>query len=97
MEVEDYIAANKTYNTKKDKWEENRPRAYNLVLQHCPPELETRLTSQAKWKQVRENRDVVALLKMIRVIDHNHDENKPGLMAINECDLELSLGFQEKN
>jgi hypothetical protein len=96
MEVEDYIAANKTYNSKKDKWEENRPRAYNLVLQHCPPELETRLTSQAKWEKVRADRDVVSLLKMIRDIAHNHDENKPGLMAIIECDLELSLGFQDK-
>ena len=32
MEVEDYIAYNKTYTTKKDRWEENRPRTYNLVL-----------------------------------------------------------------
>ena len=74
----------------------NRPRAYNLVLQHCPPELETRLISQAKWEQVRANRDVVGLLQMIRDIAHNHDENKPGLMAIIECNLELSLGFQDK-
>ena len=96
MEVEDYIAANKTYNSKKDKWEENRPRAYNLVLQHCPPELETRLTSQARWEKVRADGNVVSLLKMIRDIAHNHDENKPGLMAIIECDLELSLRFQDK-
>ena len=31
---------------------------------------------------------------MIRDIVHNHNESKPGLMAIVECDLELSLGFQ---
>ena len=96
MEVNDYITAMKTYQAKEDKWDENQPRAYNLVLQHCPPELETRLTSQAKWEQVRADRDVVSLLKMIRDIAHNHDENKPGLMAIIECDLELSLGFQDK-
>ena len=58
--------------------------------------METRLTSQAKWEKVRADRDVVSLLKMIRDIAHNHDENKPGLMAIIECDLELSLGFQDK-
>ena len=33
---------------------------------------------------------------MIRDIAHNHDENKPGLMAIIECDLDFSLGFQGK-
>ena len=52
MEVDDYIADSKVYRTKKERWEENRPRTYNLVLQHCPPELEIRLTSQAKWDQV---------------------------------------------
>ena len=93
IEVDDYLADNKFYRTKKEKWEENRPRIYNLFLQHCPPKLETRLTSQEKWDQVRANRDVVGLLKMIRDITHNHNESKPGLMAIIECDLELSLGF----
>ena len=38
----------------------------------------------------------MGLLKMIRDIVHNHDESKPGLMAIIEYDLELSLGFQGK-
>ena len=45
MEVKDYIITNKTFTAKKDKWDENQPRAYNLVLQHCPPKSETRLTS----------------------------------------------------
>ena len=44
MEIEDFIADNKTVQAKKDEWDENKPRAYNLVLQHCPPKLETRLT-----------------------------------------------------
>ena len=96
MEVNDYIADSKVYRTRKERWEENRPRTYTLVLQHCPPELEIKLTSQAKWDQVQVNRDVVGLLKMIRDIAHNHDKSKPGLMAIIQCDLELSLGFQGK-
>ena len=52
MEVDDYMADNKTYQIKKERWEENRPRTQNLILQHCPPELEARLTSQAKWDLV---------------------------------------------
>ena len=47
MEVDDYLAEMKTYRTKKEKWEENRPRIYSLVLQHCPPEFDTRITFQA--------------------------------------------------
>ena len=45
---------------------------------------------------VQANRDVVGLLKMIRDIGRNHNESKPGIMAIIQCDLELSLSFQEK-
>ena len=96
MDVDDYLAEMKTHRTKKEKWDENRPRTYNLVLQHCPPELETRLTSQANWDQVQANLNVVGLLEMIRDIAHNHNGSKPGLMAIIECDLELSLRFQGK-
>ena len=92
----DYIVAMKTYQAKKDKWDENQPRAYNLVLQHCPAELKTRLTSQANWDQVWVDRDVVGLLKIIRDIAHNHDESNFGLMAIIECDMELHLWFQGK-
>ena len=93
MEAEDYIVEMKTYQAKKDKWGENQPRAYSLVLQHCPPELETRLTSPSNWDQVWVDRDVVGLLKMIRVITHNHGKSKLGLVAIIECDMELYLGF----
>ena len=33
MEVEDYIVTNKTSTAKKDKWDNNQPRACNFVLQ----------------------------------------------------------------
>ena len=86
--------ANKIYQAKKERWDDNQPRAYNLVLQHCPPELETRLTTQPKWDTVWMNRDVVSLLEMIRDITHNHDETKLGLMALIEFDMELYLVYQ---
>ena len=75
MEVDDYLAEMKTYRSKKEKWEENRPRTYNLVLQHCPPKLETTITSQVNLDQVQAHRNVVGLLKMIRDIAHNQDES----------------------
>ena len=82
MEVKDYIVAMKTYQAKKDRWDENQPRAHNLILQYCPPELEIRLISQANWDQVRMDRDVLGLLKMIRDITHNHGKSKLDVMAI---------------
>ena len=97
IECEDYALNNKTYRSKKEKWDKNQPRAYNLVLQHFPPELETRLTTQTEWDQVWVDRDVIGLLKMIRNIAHNHDKNKLGLMVIIDSDMELYLGFQGPN
>ena len=87
----------KEYRLQRGRWEENQPRTYKLVLQHCPPELETQLTTHPKWDQVRLDYDVLSLLGMIRNIAHNHDKAKLGLMAIIEYDMELYLGFQGPN
>ena len=34
MVVKGYIMAMKTYQAKKNRWDENQPRACNIVLQH---------------------------------------------------------------
>ena len=33
----------KKYEKDQDAWIENRARTYNLVLQHCPPDVEAEL------------------------------------------------------
>ena len=45
MECEEYIKDMEESRLKRGYWEENQPWAYNLVLQYCPLELETRLTT----------------------------------------------------
>ena len=91
VECEDYVLDNKECQLGRERWAENQPRAYNLVLQHCPLKLETRLTTEPTWDMVWMNRDVVSLLEMIHDITHNHDETKLGLMAVIEFDMKLYL------
>ena len=46
---------------------------------------------------VRNSCDMVGLLKLIRNITHNQDEKKHADKSVVECDLELKLGFKEKD
>ena len=39
IECEDYTKDMKEYRLWRGRWEENQPWTYNLVLQHCPSEL----------------------------------------------------------
>ena len=48
IEYEEYIRDMKIFRQQRGNWEENQPQTYNLILQHCPPELETRLITQLK-------------------------------------------------
>ena len=43
MDVNKYVDFNNLYKERTASWEENRTKAYYLVLQHCPPELKTEL------------------------------------------------------
>ena len=52
VECEEYIKDIREFQLWRGCWEENQSRAYHIVLQHCPPKLETRLTTQPKWDQV---------------------------------------------
>ena len=45
MEREECIEEMKESRLKGGYWEENQLQAYNLLFQHCPPELETHLAT----------------------------------------------------
>ena len=49
-----------------ENWEENDTKGYNLVLQHCPAELEAELKNQDAWGKVEDTQSVVRLLTLIR-------------------------------
>ena len=65
------MVVQKEYEKDQDAWIENRAWKYNLVLQHCPPDVEAKLKNQLTWTAGQDEQNVVTLLFMIRNITHN--------------------------
>ena len=80
-----------------ENWEDNDAKGYNLVLQHCPAELEARLKNQDAWGEVEDTRSVVRLLTLIRYLQYNKTDRKRSIMATVEADFELFSRCQKKN
>ena len=74
LKVEEYKAKRKVYNDQVLAWKENTAKCYYLVLSYFPRALEHQLKNSSKWGETESNQDVVALLKMIRIITHNKKE-----------------------
>ena len=53
-----------------DAWIENRARTYNLVLKHCPPDVEAELNNQSTKTAGQDKQNMVTLLLMIRNTTH---------------------------
>ena len=100
----DYVETMDKYKSKlcrvettQENWEENRTKGYNLVLQHCPPELEAELRNQDAWTDIDDKRSVVGLLILIRDLQYNKTNRKRSIMATVEANFELYAGYQKKN
>ena len=96
MEISTWIEDVKVVNAKKRDWEENGPKLYNLLLQHCPKTVIIKLQGQPDYEANTVSRDPVKLLVMLRDMAHNHDSTKDETMAIVESDMKLFIGFQGK-
>ena len=96
-----YKKAYKKWDAKYDQhmkdiaaWREAKAASFQLVLQHCDPEVEERITSSDEWSKLDLKQDLVGLLKLVQGICHKHDDAKQGAMAYVEQDLDLRLHFQ---
>ena len=89
------MVVQKKYENYQDTWIENRSRTYNLILQHCPPDVETELKNQSTWTVEQDTQNVVTLLRMICNITHNMGESKQGVMAIVQCAVEMNSTAQK--
>ena len=76
------MVVQKKYNKEQDAWIEKRAQTYNLVLQHCPPDVKVDLKNQLTWTLGQVEQNVVTLLHMIRDITHNMKDSKQVVMAI---------------
>ena len=90
LDLDLFMVVQKKYEKEQDAWIDNRARTYNLVLQHCPPDIEAELRNQSTWTSGKDEQNVVTLLLMIHYITHNMRESKQGVMAIVECAVEMN-------
>ena len=77
----------KTYKRAEENWKKANAKCCSLVLQHCSKDFKERLKSLSDCDKVREDQDVISLLKLVRDITHNDNETKQGTMAIVNLDL----------
>ena len=74
LDLHEYTTLKKKWTREAEAWTENSARVYNLVLRHCPPELEAELQNHSKWN--RSDHNCIDLLLMIRDVTHNMKETK---------------------
>ena len=87
--IEEWKEDFKEFKSLSSAWEENKARVYNLILQHCPKDLEIKLKGLADWDTVSSGQDAIQLLTMVRALTHKHDKMQQGTMAYVESDNEL--------
>ena len=66
-----FVVASKTHLLETQAWKENNACVYNLVLQHCPNDLEAELRNHTKWDATELTQYVIALLGKIRDVTLN--------------------------
>ena len=71
LDLDLFMVVQKKYEKDQDAWIKNRAHMYNLVLQHCSPDVEEELKNQSTWNAGKDEQNVVTLLLMIRDIIHN--------------------------
>ena len=95
LNIEDFKIKRRAFQEQVAAWKDNKAKCCYLVLSHCPKELVPELRNSTKWAGTEDNRDVVALLKMIRDITHNKKERKESVTTIAKSDVELFTILQE--
>ena len=90
-----YLSKKKRYDDQELELEELDTKGYNLVLEHCPPELTAKLNNINSWPGTEDKQSVVMLLKMIHNIAHNMKRRNQSLMSTVENDSELYPKYQE--
>ena len=71
LDLDLFVVASKTHLLETQAWKENNACVYNLVLQHCPNDLEAELRNHTKWDATELTQDVIALLGKIRDVTLN--------------------------
>ena len=97
VEIEKWKVRYNELQSEKKAWKDAGPRAYQLILVHCHPNMEQKLVASDKYARINQTQDPVELLKLVRSIAHKHEDEKVGTMARVEHDLRLYMCFQKPN
>jgi hypothetical protein len=96
FDMEIYMIHYRSWMTDNLAWKTNRSRIYVLVLMHYPPDLEEVLKTLSTWNAVRDDQDVIGLLKLICNVAHNQTEAKQTTMGFVESIAELFTYYQSE-
>ena len=94
VELQRYVNQHKSWEVKDSQYNENRSRAFNLILQHCPESVKTEVKNAEKWKEVSGPHDAIGLLGILRDLAHGKKERKQSTMVKVKADLAMYATLQ---
>ena len=83
-----------TISKNKLTWEENHQKLFDLYLQHCTPDMRSKLKLMNVWESTEVTQYGIVLIKMIRSISNQHDKSKQEVMEIFQSDRPMFLTYQ---
>ena len=79
----------------EEEWETCYAKIYNLLLIHCPLDLEEVLKTMTNWDSVRASEDTMGLLAMIRNVSHDKTGTKQTVMLFIKLTIEFFTFCQQ--
>ena len=80
---------------KEEEWEIYSAKIYNLILVHCPPDLEEVLKTMKNWDLVSASENEMGMLAMIRDVLQDKTGAKQTVMTFVESTIEFFTFCQQ--
>lgn len=77
-----------------EAWEANNARIFNLLLLYYSPEFRSKLKGKRGWSTTEGDQNGIVLLDWIRMISHQKDGSKQGMLEVVHLELNLYLCMQ---
>ena len=94
-DMEIYMVKYKNATHEEEEWETCSSKIYNLLLIHCPPDLEEVLKTMTNLDSVSASEDAMGLLAMIRNVLHNKTGAKQTVMTFVKSTIEFFTVCQQ--
>ena len=77
-----------------EAWEANNARIFNLLLLYYSPEFRSKLKGKRGWSTTEGDQNGIVLLDWIKIISHQKDGSKQGVLEVVHLELNLYLCMQ---